>query len=67
MPLVTMQAPIPNHSYATRQGTVRSDSSGLISDVPTATQLFSDLIGAGCYALPPSAPAADGDLPEPEA
>ena len=33
MPLLTLQAPLPLHTYQTRQDTVTSDANGLISGI----------------------------------
>ena len=69
MPLLTLQAPNPNHKYQTRGGTVVSDPTGIITDVPVPSQLFADLIAAGCYVIPALAPAdsapVDTNLPDP--
>jgi hypothetical protein len=66
MTLVKLQAPLPNHSYWTRGGRAQSDADGIIDDVVYASQLYSDLLSAGCTAVRPSAPSGE-DLPEPTA
>jgi hypothetical protein len=66
MTLVKLEAPLPNHSYWTRGGRTQSDADGIIDDVVYASQMYSDLLGAGCTAVPPSGPSEE-DLPEPVA
>jgi hypothetical protein len=56
MTTLTLQAPMPLHTYQTRGGTVVSDASGIITDVPVPSQLLADLISAGCAVIPNSAP-----------
>lgn len=56
MPLLTLQAPLPLHTYQTRQDTVTSDANGLISGIAAGSVLFTDLLNAGCYVLPAAPP-----------
>ena len=49
---------MPLHTYQTRGGTVVSDATGIITEVPVPSQLLADLISAGCAVIPNSAPAA---------
>ena len=69
MPNLTLQAPMPNHTYQTRGGTVVSDATGIITDVAAPSQRLADLIAAGCYVTPTVAPAdsapVDTNLPDP--
>jgi hypothetical protein len=67
MSLLKMLAPMPNHTYATRGDTVRSDPDGFIEDIAAASQTFTDLVNCGCSVVPPPATPPAEDLPEPVA
>ena len=58
MTTLTLKAPLPNHTYATRGGVVTSDANGIITEVAVASQLFQDLMAVGASVVADSAPAA---------
>lgn len=57
MTIVKVQAHQPNHAYATRSGTVHSDSEGVIHGIHLDSQKLRDLLASGCSVILASTPA----------
>jgi hypothetical protein len=64
---VTLKSPEPYTNFWAGAQNISSDGSGLIRNVDLHSQVCRDLLSAGCSVVTDPAPAADGDLPEPEA